>query len=209
MFLEALDHARILPVLTVDNPSQAVHLVRALSTGGLNIVEVTLRTDCALEAISQIHRALPEVVVGAGSVMNSHDAVRAVEAGATFLVSPGFDAGAVAAATQLGVPMIPGVATATEMQAASNAGVKVVKIFPAELIGGLSFINALSSVWPHMRFVATGGITPANAGTYLRHPKVLAVGGSWMAPPEDLDQSNWGHITNIAAEAASLGRATS
>ena len=196
--------AKIVPVLTIRDANTAADLARALDDGGLHTIEVTLRTAEAEAAIEKIRSALPDMVVGAGSVMNPHDARRSVAAGATFLVSPGFSLDTVAEATHLGVPHIPGVATATEVQTAWNAGVGVVKVFPAEQIGGAPLVNSFASVWPDLQFMPTGGINHSNAADYLRLRSVLAVGGSWMATTVDIEQMNWPGITAAASAAVSL-----
>ena len=201
-----LDGVGVLPVLTIHDASIAVDLARALLNGGLATIEVTLRTPEATRAIHDIRNALPEVIVGAGSVMNPTDSQRSVDAGASFLVSPGFDRDIVMSAQQHGVTYIPGVATASEMQAAWNAGVRVMKIFPAEHIGGVRLIESFAQVWPHARFVPTGGIRRNNAEPYLAHPAVLAVGGSWMATPDDITRRDWAQITDSAAAASLLRR---
>lgn len=198
------DGVGVLPVLTIHDASIAVDLARALLNGGLATIEVTLRTPEATRAIHDIRNALPEVIVGAGSVMNSTDSQSSVAAGASFLVSPGFDRDVVMSAEQDGVPYIPGVATASEMQAAWNAGVRVMKVFPAEHIGGVRLIDSFAQVWPYARFVPTGGIRHNNAEPYLAHPAVLAVGGSWMATPDDIARRDWARITDSAAAASAL-----
>jgi 2-dehydro-3-deoxyphosphogluconate aldolase/(4S)-4-hydroxy-2-oxoglutarate aldolase len=168
------------------------------------VIEVTLRTDAGLAAISAIATELPAICVGAGSVTTADHANAAADAGARFIVSPGFDDAVVVAAREHRVPVIPGIATATELMRAIAHHIHVVKLFPAEALGGRSTIQALSSVWPDVRFVPTGGISPDNAATYLADGHVLAVGGSWVAPRKLIAARDWAQITALAAAAMEL-----
>jgi 2-dehydro-3-deoxyphosphogluconate aldolase / (4S)-4-hydroxy-2-oxoglutarate aldolase len=188
----------VLPVLVLDDPARGVAVARALAAGGLPCAEVTLRTAGALDAIRAIADALPDVLVGAGTVVAPEQVDMAVAAGARFLVSPGLDADIVRRARSIGVPLIPGVATASEALAALRQGVQVVKLFPAAQLGGVAAVKALASVFPELRFIPTGGIGPADVGAYLAEPSVLAVGGSWLAPPD----AEPARIQRLAAEAA-------
>jgi len=202
--VELLAGRRVVPVVTIDDADDAVALAQALLTGGLDIVEITLRTEAGLDAIRRIADEVPEMLVGAGSVKRPDDLANAHDAGARFVVSPGFDREVVGAARRVGLPAIPGIATATELQAAVNAGVDVVKLFPAEVVGGIALIRALAAVWPAVRFVPTGGITAGSAGDYLAVPAVIAVGGSWMVPGDALAARDWDAISAAAADAARL-----
>ena len=199
--IELLATTRVVPVLTIDDADDAAPLAGALVAGGLTAIEVTLRTPAAIVAIRRIVDAVPAAVVGAGSVLSTSDAVEAIDAGARFVVSPGFDDGVVETARSHGLPVIPGIATATELQHAVNSGVDVVKLFPAELLGGPGLIEALAAIWPTVRFVPTGGITPSTAPAYLELPSVLAVGGSWMVPKRALAERDWATVTSGAAHA--------
>jgi 2-dehydro-3-deoxyphosphogluconate aldolase/(4S)-4-hydroxy-2-oxoglutarate aldolase len=201
---DLLDGRRIVPVVTIDDADDAVPVARALHDGGIDVVEITLRTAAGLDAIGRIAAELPDVLVGAGSVKSTDDLAAAADAGARFVVSPGFDRELVDEARYIGLPMLPGIATATELQTASNAGVDVVKLFPAEIVGGISLVGALSAVWPGVRFVPTGGITPQNAGAYLALPSVAAVGGSWMVPAGAVARRDWTAVTERAADAVRL-----
>lgn len=207
--LEQLDGTRILPVITIDDADDAVPLVGTLVDAGLTTVEITLRTDAALEAIRRAATEVPGASVGAGTVTSAEDAVDAIDAGAIFLVSPGLSADVVVAARRRGVATIPGVATATELQQAVGLGCPVVKLFPAEVIGGPALVDALGAVWPDVRFVPTGGISASNAGPYLASPRVLAVGGSWMVPRAEIVERDWTSIRARASAAARLGRGES
>lgn len=202
--IDVLGAVRVLPVVTIDDAAQAVPLARALVDGGITAIEITLRTPVALDAIGRVAAAVPATVVGAGSVMSASDATAAVEAGARFVVSPGFDDDTVATARRHGVRAVPGVATATELQRAANSGVDVVKLFPASLVGGPALIEAMSAVWPSIRFVPTGGITASSAPDYLALPSVVAVGGSWMVPSTAVAAGDWPAVTSAAAHAVRL-----
>jgi 2-dehydro-3-deoxyphosphogluconate aldolase / (4S)-4-hydroxy-2-oxoglutarate aldolase len=207
--IPVLATTRVLPVVTIDDAADAPALVRALTGAGLAVVEITLRTDAALDAIRRASAEVPDAIVGAGSVTSATLATAAIDAGARFVVSPGLDPDVIRIADDEGVPAIPGVATATELQRAVHLGCSVVKLFPAELIGGPELIGALSAVWGDVRFVPTGGITEANAGRYLAHARVLAVGGSWMAPRVAIATRDWSTIASAASAAARLAGAGS
>jgi 2-dehydro-3-deoxyphosphogluconate aldolase/(4S)-4-hydroxy-2-oxoglutarate aldolase len=198
-----LAHARIVPVLTVPSAAMAAPLADALADAGLGCVEVTLRTPES-EQVLETMAAHGGLMVGAGTVLTPEQAQRAVAAGAAFVVSPGFDAQLVAACRELDAPIIPGIATATELMSAQRAGIDTVKLFPAEQLGGLATIKALAGPFPHVRFMPTGGIGPDQAGAYLAHPAVLAVGGSWIAPLDSLQRGDYERIRALAAQAAVL-----
>ncbi|WP_405970554.1 bifunctional 4-hydroxy-2-oxoglutarate aldolase/2-dehydro-3-deoxy-phosphogluconate aldolase [Streptomyces sp. NBC_00988] len=199
-----LPGSRILPVLTVPSATTAAPLAEALVAGGARCVEVTLRTPAALEAVRTM-AAHGGLCVGAGTVLTPEDAERAVEAGARFVLSPGYDAETVERCRLLGVPVMPGVATATEVQRALRDGVSTVKLFPAESLGGPAVIAALAAPFPGMRFVPTGGIGPARLPEYLGHPAVAAVGGSWMASAALLESNDWAQVRRLTAEAVAIG----
>ena len=203
--IEVISGVRIVPVLTVGEPDDAVELVRALVEAGLRAVEITLRTPSALEAIRRSAREVPLAVVGAGSVTSATLAAQAIGAGARFVVSPGLDAGVIDTAVSASVPVVPGVATATELLGAVNAGLDAVKLFPAALIGGPNLIRAFAAVWPEVRFMPTGGIDATSAPGYLQLPQVLAVGGSWMVDDQAVGERDWAAVTDHAAAAARLG----
>ncbi len=167
-------------------------------------MEITLRTPTAIEAIRRAAAEVPVAIVGAGSVTSAAATASAIEAGARFIVSPGIDEGVISTARDGGVPVIPGIATATELMWAMRLGVDVVKLFPAEVIGGVGMIAALSAVWPDVRFMPTGGIAPANLGAYLALSQVLAVGGSWMVPISAVAARDWASITEAASAAHEL-----
>jgi 2-dehydro-3-deoxyphosphogluconate aldolase/(4S)-4-hydroxy-2-oxoglutarate aldolase len=198
-----LARARIVPIIVIDDVAAASALAAALVAGGLRCAEVTLRTPAAIGAIARFADNA-DLVVGAGTVLDPDQASAAVDAGARFIVSPGFDSEVVQRCRQLGVPVLPGTATPTDIQQARRAGLRTVKFFPAETLGGVAALDAISAPFPGMMFVPTGGITGANVAAYLRHRAVLAVGGSWMAPRRLIASGDWRQVGQLAAAAAEL-----
>jgi 2-dehydro-3-deoxyphosphogluconate aldolase / (4S)-4-hydroxy-2-oxoglutarate aldolase len=196
----------VMPVVVIDDSSQAVPLARALLAGGLTHIEVTLRTPPALEAISTISTEVPEIVVGAGTVTQPSEALAAAEEGARFLVSPASTPELLAGMADTGLPHLPGVSTVTEVLALLERGYKDMKFFPAEAAGGTAFLRAVGSVLPTVRFYPTGGITATSASAYLALPNVASVGGSWITPQPLLADGHWGQITELAHAASSLRR---
>jgi len=194
---------RLVCVAVIDNPEDAVPLSQALMAGGLNIIEITFRTEGAAEAIGRIRRDLPTMTVGAGTVLTPYQAAQAADAGAQFLVAPGLDESVLAAALARNVAYIPGVVTPTEVGRALNLKLKLLKFFPAEASGGVGMLKALAGPFAHtgVQFVPTGGITAATLSAYLALPQVAAVGGSWMAERALVAQHAWEKITALTAEA--------
>ncbi|GGO23142.1 ketohydroxyglutarate aldolase [Microbispora rosea subsp. aerata] len=199
-----LDLAPVIPVIVLDDAESAVPLARALVGGGLPVIEVTLRTPAALDAIRRIAAEVPDAVVGAGTVRSPRDVEAATGAGARFLVSPGTTPGLLAAMLDAGVPFLPGAATATEAMALAERGVRELKFFPAEPAGGVAYLKALSGPLPDVRFCPTGGITPSNAPAYLALPNVGCVGGSWLTPRSLVAAGDFARIEKLASEAAAL-----
>jgi 2-dehydro-3-deoxyphosphogluconate aldolase/(4S)-4-hydroxy-2-oxoglutarate aldolase len=181
-----LEEYPVVPVVVIEDPAKAVALARALVAGGLPIIEVTMRTAAAADAISAICAAVPDAIVGAGTVLSSTHARTIVAAGARFIVSPGLHDDVVKAAKELSVPVIPGVATASEAQHAWNLGLRILKFFPAAQAGGVSMIKALAAVFRDVQFMPTGGISPSNLREYLEVPAVLACGESLRPKPPPL-----------------------
>jgi 2-dehydro-3-deoxyphosphogluconate aldolase/(4S)-4-hydroxy-2-oxoglutarate aldolase len=196
----------VVPVLTIDRATDAVPLAQALLAGGLNVIEVTLRTAAALDSVRTIAAALPEVVVGVGTVTVAADIERAIAAGAQYLVSPGTPSDLAAAFTGVRVPVVPGCATASEAMALAARGFSVLKFFPAEAAGGVGFLKSIAAPLPHLKFCPTGGIDAKNAADYLALPNVLAVGGSWVAPKAAIDARDFSRVTALARETSSLRR---
>jgi 2-dehydro-3-deoxyphosphogluconate aldolase / (4S)-4-hydroxy-2-oxoglutarate aldolase len=195
----------IIPVVTVPRAADAVPLASALLRGGLRVVEVTLRTPEALAAIGEIARKLPDMVVGAGTVLTGADVTRAAEAGARFLVSPGLTPDLAAAGLASDVPYVPAAVTPSEVIAARELGFSLLKFFPAEAFGGAEALRQLAPVFPGIAFCPTGGVSEANAADYLALPNVPMVGGSWMAPAEAIAAGDWAGIEERARRAARLG----
>jgi 2-dehydro-3-deoxyphosphogluconate aldolase/(4S)-4-hydroxy-2-oxoglutarate aldolase len=198
-----LAELRLMAVVVIDSASDAEPLGDALCAAGLTCVEVTLRTPAALESL-RILSQRAELCVGAGTVVRAHQVDEVVEAGAQFVVSPGTSASVVLASQGAGVPVFPGVATATEIQTALELGVRDVKFFPAETLGGVRTLAALSAPFPDVRFLPTGGIGPTTLPDYLEHPAVLAVGGSWMATRATLATKDFASVRRLAADARAI-----
>jgi len=191
----------IVPVIAIEDAADAPALARALLAGGLPVAEVTFRTAAGAEAIRRIVDEVPEMLVGAGTVLNEAQAKLAMEAGAKFIVSPGLDAATVRFCLRNDLPVFPGCATPTEMQAALNLGMTHLKFFPAEQAGGLAYLRAVSAAYPVLRFIPTGGIGPKNLREYLSFEKIFACGGSWMCPKNLISENKWEEITQLCREA--------
>lgn len=194
----------IIPVIKIDDAEKAVPLAKALRDGGLPAAEVTFRTAAAEEAIRRIAAEVPDVCVCAGTVLNVETAKRAVQAGASAVISPGTNPEVVAWCLENNVPVIPGCATPTEVEACMRMGLDFVKLFPAEVVGGVKMLKALSGPYGNMQFMPTGGISPENAASYLALKNVVCCGGSWMVPGKLLDQNDFAGIEALAREAAAL-----
>ena len=200
-----LDRVPVVPVVVVDDLAQAVPVARALVAGGLPVIELTLRTPVALDAIRAIADEVPEILVGAGTVLTPGQAKEAKDAGAQFLVSPGATASLLAGMTDTGLPFLPGTATVSEVLAVLETGLTEMKFFPAEASGGTGFLSSIASPVPAARFCPTGGITTASAASYLALPNVGCVGGSWLTPKDALETGDWARVQQLAAKAAALG----
>ncbi|QGZ48688.1 bifunctional 4-hydroxy-2-oxoglutarate aldolase/2-dehydro-3-deoxy-phosphogluconate aldolase [Streptomyces sp. QHH-9511] len=199
-----LDLAPVVPVVVVEDATDAVPLARALVSGGLPAIEVTLRTPAAFDAIRAIAAEVPDAVVGAGTVISAAGVGDAVAAGARFLVSPGWTEGLLDAMNASGVPFLPGVSTTSEVVALLERGVAEMKFFPAEAAGGVPFLKSLSGPLPRARFCPTGGISLDSAPSYLALPNVGCVGGTWMLPADALAARDWVRVESLAHEAAGL-----
>jgi 2-dehydro-3-deoxyphosphogluconate aldolase/(4S)-4-hydroxy-2-oxoglutarate aldolase len=196
----------IVPVLTIERERDAVPLARALAEGGLRVIEVTFRTEAAAAAIAAIRTELPQVTVGAGTLLRAADVAAAVSAGAKFLVSPGTTPQLAAAALATELPYLPGIATPSEIMAMRALGICVMKLFPAEALGGVALLRALAPVFQGIAFCPTGGIDERLAEHYLALPNVPMVGGSWMAPRDAIAAGDWSRIRGLAQRAAAIGR---
>ncbi|MER7175175.1 bifunctional 4-hydroxy-2-oxoglutarate aldolase/2-dehydro-3-deoxy-phosphogluconate aldolase [Streptomyces mesophilus] len=199
-----LDLAPVVPVVVIDEVADAVPLAEALVAGGLPAIEVTLRTPAALDAIRAIAAGVPGAVVGAGTVISAANVRDAVDAGARFLVSPGWTEALLDAMKSSGVPFLPGVSTTSEVVALIERGVSEMKFFPAEAAGGTAYLKSLGGPLPQARFCPTGGIGPASAPGYLALKNVGCVGGSWMLPADAVAAKDWARVEELAREAAAL-----
>jgi 2-dehydro-3-deoxyphosphogluconate aldolase/(4S)-4-hydroxy-2-oxoglutarate aldolase len=194
------------PVITIEDASAAVPLARALVAGGLPVVEITLRTEAAVEAARAIIAEVKQAVVGIGTVLTPDDLQRAEGLGAAFAISPGMSIELLHAAASGNLPFVPGIQTASDLIACVTRGYDLVKFFPAVPAGGLATLNALGGPFPNVRFCPTGGIGEADAAQWLAHPRVVAVGGSWVAPASDIKAGAWSKIEARARAAAALTR---
>jgi 2-dehydro-3-deoxyphosphogluconate aldolase/(4S)-4-hydroxy-2-oxoglutarate aldolase len=196
--------APVIPVIIIDHPAGAVPLARALVKGGLRTIEITLRTAAAIEAATAIIADVPEAVVGIGTVLTPADLEQCGKIGAAFAISPGFSPDLLRAAASTDLPYVPGIQTASDLIACVTAGFDVVKFFPAVSAGGIPALNALSGPFPGVNFCPTGGIGESNAAEWLAHPKVVAVGGSWIAPTTAIKEGAWRAIEDRARAASRL-----
>jgi 2-dehydro-3-deoxyphosphogluconate aldolase / (4S)-4-hydroxy-2-oxoglutarate aldolase len=192
------------PVLTIDDPTRAVALGRALVAGGLRILEVTLRTPQAMAAMTAMARDIPDAIVGAGTVLTPEQGQQAIKGGAQFLVSPGISPALLQAARGFDRPLLPGAATASEAMTLAEHGYTMLKFFPAEQAGGAAYLKSLSQPLAHIKFCPTGGVSASNAKTYLSCPNVVCVGGSWVAPADAVATADWSRITALAKAASGL-----
>ncbi|WP_426979382.1 bifunctional 4-hydroxy-2-oxoglutarate aldolase/2-dehydro-3-deoxy-phosphogluconate aldolase [Pseudarthrobacter sp. O4] len=200
--MEILSEIQIVPVVVLDDPSGANELADALVEGGISCAEITFRTAAGLEALKAL-RGRTDLLLGAGTVLNAADVDLAADAGAKFIVSPGFGPDVVTRCRERGVTAIPGISTASELQTAVAAGLRHVKFFPAEHAGGLSMLTALSGPFPEVRFMPSGGLRPENVNTYLDHPAVFAAGGSWMVPRAAIIAGDFQEIARLCAQTRS------
>ncbi|WP_258804389.1 bifunctional 4-hydroxy-2-oxoglutarate aldolase/2-dehydro-3-deoxy-phosphogluconate aldolase [Pseudarthrobacter sp. NS4] len=194
----------VIPVVTIDEPQYAVPLARALADGGVRIIELTLRTDSALESLKRIANEVPDILLGAGTILTPGQADAAVAAGAQFLVSPGVTPSLLDHMLALDVPVLPGVATVGEVMAVLERGLDTMKFFPAGPAGGPEYLAAIGAPIPQVRFCPTGGISLNSAPGYLALPNVSCVGGSWLTPRSAIENQDWQQITQLAQGAASL-----
>lgn len=203
--LSLLDGQPVIPVLKIADVAHAVPLARALARGGLPMIEITLRTPDALEAIRRVGQEVEEAVVGAGTALNARQFQQAAQAGSRFIVSPGASSQLYVAARDSDVPLLPGAITPAEIMAAAEEGLDFLKFFPAEQSGGAAFLKALASPFAGIRFCPTGGVSAANARDYLGLSNVICVGGSWVAPDDMVKAGQWDAIEALAREASKLG----
>ena len=204
MIADTLSAYRIVPVIQLDRAENAPPLAQALIRGGLPCAEITFRTEAAAASIAAVSAAYPDMFVGAGTILTAGQADAAIQAGARFLVSPGFNPTVVEHCLQKGYPILPGVCTPSEVERALSYGLTRLKFFPAEAAGGVAMIRALSAPYGMVRFMPTGGINPGNVREYLACPAVFACGGSWMVPQDKINAGRFAEIEQLTAQAAAL-----
>jgi 2-dehydro-3-deoxyphosphogluconate aldolase/(4S)-4-hydroxy-2-oxoglutarate aldolase len=204
--LELASHGPVIPVIVIDRLEDAVPLAQALVDGGVRVLEVTLRTPVALEAIAAMAKAVPSAIVGAGTIRSAADARAAQRAGAMFGVSPGYTPELGAVCREIGLPLLPGVATASEVMAAQADGLSFLKFFPATAAGGIPMLKALAGPFTDVVFCPTGGISLQTAPDFLALPNVKVCGGSWLTPADAVQSGDWARITQLAREASGLAR---
>ncbi len=201
---DIMDASPVMPVLVIQRIEDAVPLATALYNGGLTVLEITLRTPVALEAIALIKEQLPEAIVGAGTVIDAQTLKAAEDAGSQFFVSPGVNDGLLAAAKNSDIPLLPGVASPSEAMKLYELGYSALKFFPAEAAGGTPMLKSIGGPLPQLAFCPTGGVNPDNAPSYLALPNVRCVGGSWMAPEKLIREQKWAEIEAMAKVASQL-----
>lgn len=201
---ELLEGHGIVPVIKFSDSKQALPLADALSAGGINIMEITFRSDAAIDSIKAVAKERPDVLVGAGTVLKKEQLLLAKEAGAKFIVSPGFDPELVELALKENLLVLPGVVTPTEITAAINMGLSILKFFPAGNYGGISTIKSLGAPFSEVKFMPTGGVGPNNLREYLSLPNIQACGGSWMVKDNLINAENWDEITRLSKEATDI-----
>ncbi len=194
----------VMPVIVIDDPKHALPMAEALREGGVTVLEITLRTDAALTAMREISRAMPDVIVGAGTVLTGEQLARVADAGCRFAVSPGLTEKLAVAAQKSSIPLLPGAVTASEIQLALEYGLNTLKFFPAEASGGAAAVKAFHGPFSQLKFCPTGGISVANAASYLSLPNVSCVGGSWLTPAAEMKAGNWAELTKLAAALRTL-----
>jgi 2-dehydro-3-deoxyphosphogluconate aldolase/(4S)-4-hydroxy-2-oxoglutarate aldolase len=202
-----LRHLRVVPVITIDDPKSAPSLGRALIAGGLPCAEITFRTAKAAESLARLTAECPEMLAGAGTVLTPAQVKQARDARANFIVAPGFNPAVVEYCLEHGIPVFPGVATPTEIEAALAFGLDVLKVFPIEPLGGLPYLKAISAPYVGLQFMPTGGISLQNLGSYLAFWKTVACGGSWIAPTESISSGDFARITEEAKKAVAVAGA--
>jgi len=202
--LEQLAAIKIIPVIAIDRAEDIIPLGKALAENGLPAAEITFRSDAAVEAIRLLRKAQPEMLIGAGTVLNREQAQAAKDAGATFVVSPGFNPNTVKACQEIGIDIVPGVNNPTAVEAALEMGLTTLKFFPAEASGGINMLKSLLAPYTQIQIMPTGGINPKNVKNYLLLDRVFACGGTWMVDPKLINEGRWDEIGRLAREAADL-----
>ncbi|MFU2317207.1 bifunctional 4-hydroxy-2-oxoglutarate aldolase/2-dehydro-3-deoxy-phosphogluconate aldolase [Rahnella sp. PCH160] len=204
---QILTSGPVVPVIVINKLEHAVPLAKALVAGGVRVLEVTLRTACAMDAIRAIARDVPDAIIGAGTVLNAQQLKNVTDAGAQFAISPGLTDDLLKAATAGTIPLIPGISTVSELMLGLDHGLREFKFFPAEASGGVKALQAIGGPFPQVRFCPTGGISPKNYRDYLALKSVLCIGGSWLVPADALESGDYARITELAKEAVAGAKA--
>ena len=202
--LARLARAPVVPLVGPDDAETGSRTAQALVDGGLTVVEVVLRTPAANDCLGEIAQNVPDAIIGAGTVLTPEQAEKVIAAGAQFIVCPGLHEPIVRMAQEAGLPIFPGVSTATEAQVAYNLGIRTMKLFPCSLVGGVPMLKALGAVFKDVKFMPTGGVSAANLSEFLALPSVLACGGSWLTPKAEIEKGNYAAVTALAAEAVRI-----
>ncbi|EGR0104746.1 bifunctional 4-hydroxy-2-oxoglutarate aldolase/2-dehydro-3-deoxy-phosphogluconate aldolase [Vibrio vulnificus] len=201
---EQLKALKVIPVIAIDKAEDIIPLGKALAENGLPAAEITFRSAAAAEAIRLLRETQPDMLIGAGTVLNREQAIAAKEAGATFIVSPGFNPNTVKACQEIGIDIVPGVNNPSTVEAALEMGLTTLKFFPAEASGGINMVKSLLAPYTDIELMPTGGINPANIKDYLAIPRVLACGGTWMVDKKLIEEGNWEELARLTREAVAL-----
>ncbi|EIY4752261.1 bifunctional 4-hydroxy-2-oxoglutarate aldolase/2-dehydro-3-deoxy-phosphogluconate aldolase [Vibrio cholerae] len=201
---QQLKALKVIPVIAIDNAEDIIQLGKVLVENGLPAAEITFRSEAAVEAIRLLRQAQPDMLIGAGTVLNREQAIAAKEAGATFIVSPGFNPNTVKACQEIGIDIVPGVNNPSTVEAALEMGLTTLKFFPAEASGGINMVKSLLAPYTNIELMPTGGISPANIQDYLAIPRVLACGGTWMVDKKLIEAGNWEELARLTREAVAL-----
>lgn len=201
---EQLKTLKVIPVIAIDKAEDIIPLGKVLAENGLPAAEITFRSEAAVEAIRLLRETQPDMLIGAGTVLNREQAIAAKEAGATFIVSPGFNPNTVKACQEIGIDIVPGVNNPSTVEAALEMGLTTLKFFPAEASGGINMVKSLLAPYTDIELVPTGGINPANIKDYLAIPRVLACGGTWMVDKKLIEAGNWEELARLTREAVAL-----
>ncbi|EOW9104404.1 TPA: bifunctional 4-hydroxy-2-oxoglutarate aldolase/2-dehydro-3-deoxy-phosphogluconate aldolase [Vibrio cholerae] len=201
---QQLKALKVIPVIAIDNAEDIIQLGKVLVENGLPAAEITFRSEAAVEAIRLLRQTQPDMLIGAGTVLNREQAIAAKEAGATFIVSPGFNPNTVKACQEIGIDIVPGVNNPSTVEAALEMGLTTLKFFPAEASGGINMVKSLLAPYTNIELMPTGGISPANIQDYLAIPRVLACGGTWMVDKKLIEAGNWEKLARLTREAVAL-----
>ncbi len=202
--LELASHGPVIPVIVINRVEDAVPMAEALLEGGIKVLEVTLRTSCALQAMEAIAKAVPDAILGAGTVRSVADAKAAKDAGCTFAVSPGYTSQVGLACRDIGLSLLPGVSTGSEIMMANADDYYFLKLFPAVAVGGINLLKGFAGPFTDVKFCPTGGVTVESAPQFLALPNVIVCGGTWLTPADAVASGNWAHITKLAREASAI-----